>query len=1226
MPRYEFLLISQLFQHPRQFELVSTGRLTGDKLSSILLSSFPNQYWYFGQDSLESLGSLASGQKLILSDIPQVQPEYIDKSATLKLYVLHGPDSGAWISLTQGEHSIGRGAPLWLEDPLISRCHATLNVSTRRLRLVAAANHQITREDGILCSSMDLVLGSRFRLGNTFFVVGDPVATESKKTIRDEDLEVHVPPKPEMSRLVMLSLAALVPILTGVLLAILMGTMFFLIISGISALMGLAPASQLVSELRRWKRAMRAQRNAVIQNRSTYAAPLGQAIIAGLDATALNINSPSVPPLVWGDGLWSPQLHESPQSDASQRSRFKLKRRKLDAPWHGPVFSPSVPGVWHLVGAQGPETGGVLASVLARFLPLIATGKLSLYIDPSIRCLPASLLLMKNVTASSPPMPSEQSPWQREVPLLKSIYLTAAPTRLLPETLIIGLGPRLPEAAEHWIEINSHSTHLPDQRFVLKNLHRLSLMRFDRTVQQLLRLLPSGPIAVQQALSEPANIVRAAIGVTDEGTEVALDLDSDGPHMLICGTTGSGKSEALRRIVADLAHSFSPQHLAFVLIDFKGGAGLSVFKPLPHVQLFASDLDESSAQRTLEQLEFEIRRREKLLADSGCSDLGEYQMLTPVPQPLPRLVVVVDEFRVFVESLPTAGQRIDRLAAVGRALGIHLILSTQRPAGALTGQTRANINAVIALRVNDPSESVELIGSTAATLLDQPGQAIMRSSSRPTGKVQFHLAVEPDLKGEIFERNRNNMAVAPFCTFEPEHELSGPDPLTVLLEQLTARWVLVPKPVSGFAPPLPLTSEEALIPTGWPGKDKGTIFCGVRDNLSGGTLEPLVVNTAQGHSLLICGLPEAGARKSLNYLVSLRRKILCFGPEPVTDAHKHANLKVITGNDTYAFLDALDYLESLPRDDGLIIMVHSLAQLQSVLHPQHFQRFDEALGSLLRSGSQQSPFIVCAVDRDQNCLKSTGLFTTQWYFPYNSTESLKMIWPKIPACSPITGRGVIVTADNPPQVFQLAPAQAVPREDDNWNYASPEDSAYSQAPHEASQLLGYCPFTGRPIARPQQARLIMICPDADERLKLSLLLADRWNASHANGIEELASRIDDFESGKQDSPAMLCVYLESTAQPRLMPAIEKLGAINVPVVFFTPPSARLAYELGLSALGLDDREFAVVESEHSQDMQPMQWPALHHEPSAENRPYWRAIISRNGQPRMIHIPRDIRRK
>ncbi|WP_347039772.1 hypothetical protein AAHB37_06700 [Glutamicibacter halophytocola] len=109
MPRYEFLLISQLFQHPRQFELVSAGRLTGDKLSSILLSSFPNQYWYFGQDSLESLGSLASGQKLILSDIPQVQPEYIDQSATLKLYVPHGPDSGAWISLTQGEHSIGRG-------------------------------------------------------------------------------------------------------------------------------------------------------------------------------------------------------------------------------------------------------------------------------------------------------------------------------------------------------------------------------------------------------------------------------------------------------------------------------------------------------------------------------------------------------------------------------------------------------------------------------------------------------------------------------------------------------------------------------------------------------------------------------------------------------------------------------------------------------------------------------------------------------------------------------------------------------------------------------------------------------------------------------------------------------------------------------------------------------------------------------------------------------------
>jgi len=1223
MARYEFLLISQYFQHPRQFELVSTGRLTGDKLSSILQSSFPKQRWYSGNESLEGLGNLISDQKLILSDIPQTQPKRNDNSSVLKLYVLHGPDSGAWIPLTQGEHAIGRGAPLWLEDPLISRFHATLYVSAQGLRLEAASNHQILRDDGTPCTSLDLALGSNFRLGNTQFVIGDPVALDSKKPIQADDLEVHVPQKPEMSRLVMLTLAAVAPVLTGLILAFLMGTMLFLIISGISALMGVAPACQLISELRRWKQAMRAQRALAMHHRSIYAAPLGQTIIAGLDATALNICYPTVPPLVWGEGLWSPQGSESSPSAVSRSTRFKFKKRKLDVPWFGPVFAPAVPGVWHLVGSQGSEMGEVLASTLARFLPLIANRRLTLYIDPSLRCLPASLLLMKNVSVSSPPTPHEQSPWQHEDPVLRAIYLTTEPTGPVPETLIIGIGPALSESADHWIVLDSLSAHLPDQRYQLKKLHRLSLMRFDRIIQQFLRLSQAHNMAIQENVKESPDRMHALIGTSDKGEQIDLDLDTDGPHILICGTTGSGKSEALRRIIADLAYRYSPQQLAFALIDFKGGAGLSVFEPLSHVQLFASDLDESSAQRTLEQMEFEVRRREELLANHGCSDLSEYQMLTPPPQPLPRLVIVVDEFRVFVESLPTAGPRIDRLAAVGRALGIHLILSTQRPAGALTGQTRANINTVIALRVNDPSESVELIGSTAATILNQPGQAIVRSSSRPTEKFQFHLAAEPGVKGEIVERNRSNMTVSRFYTFEPEAGSTVPDPHATLVEQLASRWEKVHAPVSGFAPPLPMSSEDVVIPASWPGRDEGSIFCGIRDNLPGGNLEPLTVNIEQKHSLLICGLPEAGARKTMEYLASLPRRILCFGPSPQLGGHRTSNLKVVTGEDIYAFLDAVDFLESRPHDEELIIMVHSLTQLQSVLHPQHFQRFDEALGSLLRFGGKQTPFIVCAADRDQNCLKSTGLFTTQWYFPLNATESLKMIWPKLPACAPMTGRGVVMSSDHPPQVFQLAPARAVGRMDNAWGEFTLDLRGDCSTSSRESRLLGYSPFTGALVTRPQQSRFIMTCPDSHERLAMSTTLAERWNASHAKGIEELAAIVESYQSGQQAAPTLLCVDLESTAHPRLIPVLEGLKAMCVPTVLFTPPSVRLAYELGLSAMGIDDREIAIVESEHSQDMQPMQWPALHYASPAKTRPYWRAIISRTGQPRMIHIPRGL---
>lgn len=1223
MARYEILLISQNFQHPRQFELASSGRLTGEKLASILQCSFPNERWYVEQENLKSLGTLASDQRLVLSDIPRIPPKPMAATSVLKLYVISGPDSGAWISMTHGEQSIGRSAPLWLEDPLISRCHAILSVSARRIRIVATANHQLFREDGTACSSMDLASGSRFRLGNTTFAVGDPVALESKTRIMADDLEVLLPPRPEMSRLVMLMLAALVPILTGILLAVLMGTMLFLIISGVSALMGLVPACQIVAEFRHWNRSMSTQRSMAVEARSRYAPPLGHAIVAGLDAITLGISSLQVPPLVWGDGQWSPQASASDQPQHPHKTWPKLKKKKLDTPWQGPVFAPAAPGVWQLVGCQGQDMGEILAGVLARFLPHIAANRLSLVIDPAIHCLPASLLLLRNATATTlmPPSP-EHNFLGGDKPTLKTIYLTTSPTGPLPDTLVVGLGPALWATSEHWIVLDSLASHMPDQRFSITALQKLSLTRFDRIVQRFISITPTDKSNSIRQLIEPGNRIQAVIGVSKSGDEVSVDFDADGPHMLICGTTGSGKSEALRRIVADLSFQFSPEQLAFALIDFKGGAGLSVFEHLPHVQLFASDLDNSCAQRTLEQLEFEVRRREAMLADNGCSDLSEYRLLTSPPQPMPRLVVVVDEFRVFIETLPTAGQRIDRLAAVGRALGIHLILSTQRPAGTLTGQTRANINAVIALRVNDPSESVELVGSTAATLLDRPGLAIIRSSARPTEHFQFHLAAEPDIKGEILERNRNDISLSKFATFGPTSERFGPDPLKELVESVASRWRSAPACESGFAPPLPPSIYDVPIPTDWRDRKEGAIFCGVRDNLAGGTLEPLLINTPGRRSLLICGLPEAGARMAFEHMVSLPRKVLCFGPSPVQDANQYGNLKVVTGEDPYEFLDALDFLETGPKDESLVIMIHSLAQLQSSLPPQHFQRFDETVGSLLRLGNSRGPFIVCAVDRDQNCLKSSGLFTTQWYFPLNATESLRMIWPKIPACSPIPGRGVILNSDHSAQVFQLAPARAERLRDGAWIDTSLNPGSAFPISDDETEFLGSSPFTGSPVALPHQARFIMICPDDKERLALSSSLAKRWKAAHSNGIEDFAAALDDYDSGRKMRPHLICVNLDSTADPRLLANLERLKASNMRLVLFTPPTVRLAYELGLPSVTIDDREIAIVEAEHSQDTQPMQWPALHQDPQRTSRPYWRAVVARYGQPRMVLVPRE----
>ncbi|KWR73293.1 hypothetical protein RN04_03360 [Arthrobacter sp. W1] len=1222
MVRYELLLVSRKFQHPRQFELVMSGRISGEQLAALLQLNFPDHRWFAGATRIEELETLSAADRLVLHELPQ--PALVSGTAAsrLKLLVLRGPDAGAWIPLTKGEHAIGRTAPLWLEDPLVSRNHAKVIVTAQGLHLHACAEQEIAMPDGSHRQSVELEQGSRFRLGNTEFAVGDPLAADSGHLVSSEQLEIQAPSKPELSRLIALALAAFVPIISGVLLAVVTGSMLFLVLSGVSALMGLVPAGQLVVERRRWKSEMQEQRASAIAARTRYSPDLGEAFVAGLDASSLGLSCNRIPPLVWGEGLWSPQEFSRPSPTGVRKIFRGLRKTKTDAPWFGPVFFPSTPGVWQLKTVQGQSAGSILAAVLARYLPAIHAGQLRLVIDPSIRCLPASLLLMNNVCMSHLSDSDESSFLRKEEAGLATLYVTAQSPQPISGTLVLGISPVLSESVENWIVPSPVCAHLPDERLVLQSLGTLSLARFDKMVQQYVQLPKKAATENPDSRPSGSRCLRALLGLDDQQEDVFLDLHEDGPHVLVCGTTGSGKSEALRRIIADFSCNYSPAQLALVLIDFKGGAGLGVYAGLPHVQLFASDLDEAAAQRTLEQLEHEVHRREELLADHGCSDIAEYQDLAEPGPVLPRLVVVIDEFRVFIETLPQASARIDRLAAVGRALGIHLILSTQRPAGALTGQTKANLNTTIALRVNDPGESIELVGSVQASKFLFPGQAIIKSASKPTRCLQFHLAIEPPLHGELFERNRQDLTLLPLCQFEKSVASATGDPLRNHASELSSRWSGTELPASGFAPALPLPSEPWPSPPTWEGKERGAICCGIADNLHLARLEPLVLDPARSRSTLICGLPEAGARTLFASLADSTRKILCFGPSPVPDAAK--NLKVVTGEDPYDFFEAADFVESMPKDPALIILVHSLTQLQSNIHPQHFQRLDEALGTLLRFGGPESPMVLCSVDRDQNALKSTGLCTEQWFFPFNATESLKMIWPKIPACSPLPGRGVKLRSGQPPQVFQLTHAHSAGVADSAWPVRPTAREIFAGSALRPETFLGFSPFDGEAVPRPAGQLAIVLCPDTLQRGQLSDVLAGRWNAMHICGLSDLdrfVRALDDASSG--DRQELLCVYLETTSDSRLPPIIEALKSSGIGVVLFVPPSNRIAYDLGMSVNGLDDRQVIVVEAHHPQDLQPMNWPPIHPEIDQGFKDYWAAIISKRGNPRVIHIPYEL---
>lgn len=248
----------------------------------------------------------------------------------------------------------------------------------------------------------------------------------------------------------------------------------------------------------------------------------------------------------------------------------------------------------------------------------------------------------------------------------------------------------------------------------------------------LVDLLP-GPDRDDGALTAP-------VGVGPDGP-VVVDLLRDGPHALVAGTTGAGKSELLQTLVLALATRYPPAELAVVVVDYKGGAGLGACSALPHVVAQVTDLDEAGAWRALEGLRTELRRRERLLADAGVSDVrGLVRGVRP-----PRLLVVVDEFRALVEDVPPLVPALVRLATQGRSLGIHLVLATQRPAGVVDAQLRANLPLRICLRVTDAADSRDVVGVPDAAGLpaEAPGRAVLCRPGAEPVTVQTAWAALP---------------------------------------------------------------------------------------------------------------------------------------------------------------------------------------------------------------------------------------------------------------------------------------------------------------------------------------------------------------------------------------------------------------------------------------------------------------------------------------------------
>ncbi|MFD3340481.1 FtsK/SpoIIIE domain-containing protein [Streptomyces anthocyanicus] len=480
----------------------------------------------------------------------------------------------------------------------------------------------------------------------------------------------------------------------------------------------------------------------------------------------------------------------------------------------------------------------------------------------------------------------------------------------------------------------------------------------------------------------------AVIGESYDGP-FGIDMRKDGPHGLIAGTTGSGKSELLQTIVAALAVANTPENMTFVLVDYKGGSAFKDCVKLPHTVGMVTDLDAHLVERALESLGAELKRREHILAAADAKDIEDYQDLVrrdPSHAPVPRLLIVIDEFASMVRDLPDFVTGLVNIAQRGRSLGIHLLLATQRPSGVVSPEIRANTNLRIALRVTDGGESSDVIDSPEAGHISKntPGRAYVRLG---------HSSLVPFQSGRVGGRRpgaADPAALAPWvgplgweelgraALTKPKTESREDDEITDLKVLVDAvrdanRSMGIPAQHSPWLPALDekLLLDEIEVPAlagAVPGKLPPAPY-GIEDLPSDQARRPVVVDFASFGHLMIGGAPRSGRSQVLRTIAgSLART------HSTADVHLYG---IDCGNGALNALTRLPHCGAVVgrnQTERVVRLVNrlkgELSRRQDLLADSGFADIGEQRASA--EESERLPHIVVLLDRWEGWVPTLG--------------------------------------------------------------------------------------------------------------------------------------------------------------------------------------------------------------------------------------------------------------
>lgn len=893
----------------------------------------------------------------------------------LRLVTTTGPDSGRIFPLTRRNLSVGRGsARAQVRDPWLSSYDFDVRLASNGPLLVPAGAQQRVWS-----------YGETFTSGKTTFILQRGPAEPLQAPRDPGDFEISPGQPPSPPNLVLQIIGAAAPLLIGVVLMLVTGMWYFLLFSGISVII----AAVLISQYRRAKSRYIADIHEALKTvAAEFAADvftphelIGALSSQGVDPLALGGQQSAFPVVTIGTGIRQGRLIHAQDSDRwapylSQRVCSVLKLQ---------------PGRQTIITGDLATRNSLKHWLLAQIMRHVKATGTGFKIEGTHVGGPTAVEVFEGFT----PLPDPG--------LHQLIFLRETNVAGNAHTVVVSLQDRTIEGPYtstdlEIVGISEPTLHLISQELLITQPAEQSQPQQLDLTQDLLK-----GNAISQLVT--------TVGVGNLG--LSIDLVQDGPHLLITGTTGSGKSELLLTVLVGLAQRYPPSELSLVLLDFKGGSSFNVLAPLPHTMSVETNHVAAASFRSLEAIAAELYRREALFAQHQVADYAAYRLAFP-QKVLPRLAVAIDELRVLVDQNTEAATTLAHLAATGRSLGFHLILATQRTQGAVSADIRANIGSTIALRTATEHDSWDVLGTADAFQISptNPGRAYFKTG-----------AAEP-------------------CLFQTARYTLDGDPIVLVPHgdpranevALTSDWPRVVRRLQDYAATLPTPQpmilpalvediEVAALRKRYETTAQHTPIGLVDDPMNcrqypvelgvSGTASDALVLTG---SVAWIGAPgsglEAGVDVVSKYVIKKAEHNVLFEGRKLAQTIPGWDDTVLiddaTGDVLKSVLD--DLRTRLSSGVPITLVITEWGSWANALVTGSFQGFEECLMQLMR---QFAPLLTVYVFGARELAGGRLLATIpdRFYIPKNSTAEHRLIWPTLRQVPPVTARAVLVTAD-----------------------------------------------------------------------------------------------------------------------------------------------------------------------------------------------------------------------